>query len=115
MEHAHHLSQDRYWHGWKAAPDAISFEAPELLEMVTRLRESNRQRVRYSLYREKHLFWKGRGGYKTQEVGATHKAQESKELTRPCPKLYDEPAVVMEGSLLEKALKVSISSGVQPL
>lgn len=42
-------------------------------------------------------------GIKLRKLGATHKAQESRELTRPCPKLYDEPAVVMEGSLLEKA------------
>lgn len=61
-----------------------------------------KETVSYSFYFKKHLFWKGKGGYKTQEVGATHKAQESKELTRPCLKLYDEPAVVMEGSLLEK-------------
>lgn len=72
MEHAHHLSQDRYWHGWKAAPDAISFEAPELLEMVTRLRESNGQRVPSTV--KSISFGKVGEGIKLRKLG---------QLTRP--------------------------------
>lgn len=64
-----------------------------------------------STLKKKYLFWKGRGGYKTQEVGATHKAQETKEFTRRCPKLYDEPAVTMEGSLLEKPSRQAPAQG----